>query len=64
MSGISAPELIVILVIALIVLGAATAHPGKLPPLDSAQDKGIRDFRNVLEGADEDLTKIEEKRDS
>jgi len=56
--GIGAPELIVILVIALIVFG-----PGKLPEIGSALGKGVRDFRNAFEGADEDLKRIDEKQE-
>ena len=48
MFGIGFPELIVILVIALVVFG-----PGKLPELGSALGKGIRDFRHAFEGKDE-----------
>ena len=48
MFGIGFPELIVILVIALVVFG-----PGKLPELGSALGKGIRDFRHAFEGEDE-----------
>ena len=56
MFGIGAPELVVILVIALIVFG-----PGKLPEIGSALGKGVRDFRKAFEGADEDLKKIDEE---
>jgi sec-independent protein translocase protein TatA len=44
MFGMGAPELIVILVVALLVFG-----PGKLPEIGSALGKGIRDFRKALE---------------
>jgi sec-independent protein translocase protein TatA len=40
--NIGAPELIIILVIALVVLG-----PGKLPEVGSALGKGIREFRKA-----------------
>ncbi len=40
MFGIGAPELVVILIIALVVFG-----PGKLPEIGSALGKGIRDFK-------------------
>ena len=40
--NIGAPELIIILVIALLVLG-----PGKLPEVGSALGKGIREFRKA-----------------
>ena len=56
MFGIGAPELVVILVIALVVFG-----PGKLPEIGSALGKGVRDFRKAFEGADEDLKKIDEE---
>jgi sec-independent protein translocase protein TatA len=44
MFGLGAPELIVILVVALLIFG-----PGKLPEIGSALGKGIRDFRKALE---------------
>ncbi len=40
--NLGAPELIIILVIALVVLG-----PGKLPEVGSALGKGIREFRKA-----------------
>ena len=49
MFGIGFPELIVILVIALVVFG-----PGKLPEFGSALGKGIRDFRHAFEGKDDE----------
>lgn len=48
MFGIGFPELIVILVIALVVFG-----PGKLPELGNALGKGIRDFQRAFEGHDQ-----------
>ena len=48
MFGIGFPELIVILVIALVVFG-----PGKVPELGTALGKGIRDFRRAFEGQDQ-----------
>ena len=56
MFGIGVPELIVILVIALVVFG-----PGKLPEIGSALGKGIRDFKKSFEGGDDDLKKVEGK---
>ncbi len=53
MFGIGVPELIVIMVIALIVFG-----PGKLPEIGSALGKGIRDFKKAFEGAEEELKKV------
>jgi sec-independent protein translocase protein TatA len=47
------PELVVILVVALLVFG-----PGKLPEIGSALGKGIRDFRKAFEGGE---PKIEEQ---
>jgi sec-independent protein translocase protein TatA len=50
MFGLGAPELIVILVVALLIFG-----PGKLPEIGGALGRGIRDFRKALEnkGGDE-----------
>ena len=45
MFGIGVPELVVIMVIALVVFG-----PGKLPEIGSALGKGIRDFKKGFEG--------------
>ena len=42
MPNIGAPELIIILVIALLVLG-----PGKLPEVGASLGKGIREFRKA-----------------
>lgn len=51
MFGLGFPELIVILVIALLVFG-----PGKLPDLGKFLGKSLRDFRDALEhhGDDEE----------
>jgi sec-independent protein translocase protein TatA len=58
MFGIGVPEVLVILVVALIIFG-----PGKLPEIGGALGKGIRDFRKSLSGADEaDETAEERKR--
>jgi len=48
MFGIGFPELIVIMVIALVVFG-----PGKLPEIGSALGHSIRDFKKAFEGKDE-----------
>jgi len=53
MFGIGVPELIVIMVIALVIFG-----PGKLPEIGSALGKGIRDFKKAFEGADDELKKV------
>lgn len=44
MFGLGAPELIVILVVALLVFG-----PGKLPEIGGALGKGIKDFKKAIE---------------
>lgn len=44
MFGLGAPELIVILVVAVLIFG-----PGKLPEIGGALGRGIRDFRKALE---------------
>jgi sec-independent protein translocase protein TatA len=48
MFGIGFPELVVILVVALLVFG-----PGKLPEIGSALGQGLRDFRRAFEGHDQ-----------
>jgi len=48
MPNVGAPELIVILVIALIVLG-----PKRLPEVGRSVGKGMREFRESLAGNDE-----------
>ncbi len=53
MFGLGIPELVVILVIALIIFG-----PGRLPEIGGALGRGIRDFRKSFEGADEELKKV------
>ncbi len=53
MFGLGVPELIVILVVALIIFG-----PGKLPEIGSALGKGIRDFRKAMEGGDKETEAI------
>jgi sec-independent protein translocase protein TatA len=56
MFGIGVPELIVILVIALVIFG-----PGKLPEIGSALGKGIRDFKKAFEGGEEEIKKVDQK---
>jgi len=47
--GIGAPELILILVIALILFG-----PGKLPEIGRALGRGVRDFKEAVSGLSDD----------
>jgi sec-independent protein translocase protein TatA len=47
MLGLGAPELIIILIVALVIFG-----PGRLPEIGGALGKGIRDFRKSLESKD------------
>jgi sec-independent protein translocase protein TatA len=49
MPGVGFPELLVILVIALIVLG-----PKKLPEAGRAMGKGMREFKDSLSGISDD----------
>jgi len=49
MPNVGAPELIIILVIALIVLG-----PKKLPEVGRSVGKGMREFKDSLAGNDHD----------
>jgi len=49
MPGVGFPELLVILVIALIVLG-----PKKLPEAGRAMGKGMREFKDSLNGTHDD----------
>ena len=49
MPNITLPEVLVILVIALIVFG-----PKRVPELGRAVGKGIREFRNAVSGDSED----------
>jgi sec-independent protein translocase protein TatA len=58
MFGLGAPELIVILVVALLVFG-----PGKLPEIGAALGKGIKDFRKALENKSGDGAAEAEKPD-
>jgi sec-independent protein translocase protein TatA len=48
MPGIGVPELLVILVIALIVLG-----PKKLPEAGRAMGKGMREFKDSINGVND-----------
>ncbi len=59
MFGIGVPELIVILVIALVIFG-----PGKLPEIGSALGKGFRDFKKAFDGTEDEVKKVEAKADT
>lgn len=54
MFGIGVPELLIIMVVALLIFG-----PGKLPEIGGALGKGIRDFRKAFEGRDEEVKKVD-----
>ena len=49
MFGIGMPELIIIMVILLLVVG-----PGKLPQLGASLGGALRGFRNAADGVDEE----------
>ena len=59
MFGLGVPELMVILVIALVVFG-----PSKLPQIGSGLGKAIRDFKKGVTGGEEDEAEKEAKKDS
>jgi sec-independent protein translocase protein TatA len=59
MFGLGVPELMVILVIALVVFG-----PSKLPQIGSGLGKAIRDFKKGVTGGEEDEADKEAKKDS
>jgi sec-independent protein translocase protein TatA len=48
--GTGLPELLVIMVVALVVFG-----PGRLPEVGSALGKGIRDFKKAFGGVEDEL---------
>ncbi len=59
MFGLGLPELMVILVIALVIFG-----PSKLPQIGSGLGKAIRDFKKGVTGSeDEEDDNKEEKKD-
>ena len=59
MFGLGVPELMVILVIALVIFG-----PSKLPQIGSGLGKAIRDFKKGVTGGDDDEVEKETKKDS
>ena len=60
MFGLGVPELMVILVIALVIFG-----PSKLPQIGSGLGKAIRDFKKgVTGGADDEEADKDAKKDS
>jgi sec-independent protein translocase protein TatA len=58
MFGLGVPELMVILVIALVIFG-----PSKLPQIGSGLGKAIRDFKKGVTGNEDDETNKETKKD-
>jgi sec-independent protein translocase protein TatA len=59
MFGLGVPELMVILVIALVIFG-----PSKLPQIGSGLGKAIRDFKKGVTGGDDDETNKETKKEN
>jgi sec-independent protein translocase protein TatA len=59
MFGLGVPELMVILVIALVVFG-----PSKLPQIGSGLGKAIRDFKKGVTGGDDEESDKETKKES
>ena len=59
MFGIGVPELIIIMVVALVIFG-----PGRLPEIGGALGRGIRDFRKGFEGREEAVKKVENAPDA
>ena len=53
MFGIGIPELVIILVIALLIFG-----PGKLPEIGGALGRGIRDFKKGFDGSEDEVKKV------
>lgn len=58
MFGLGVPELMVILVIALVIFG-----PSKLPQIGSGLGKAIRDFKKGVTGGDDDDAGKENKKE-
>lgn len=59
MFGLGVPELMVILVIALVIFG-----PSKLPQIGSGLGKAIRDFKKGVTGGDDDEASKDTKKES
>ena len=59
MFGLGVPELMVILVIALVIFG-----PSKLPQIGSGLGKAIRDFKKGVTGVEDDDSDKEPKKDT
>jgi len=49
MFGLGVPELVVILVVALLIFG-----PGRLPEIGGALGRGIRDFKRGFDGSEDE----------
>jgi len=58
MFGLGVPELMVILVIALVIFG-----PSKLPQIGSGLGKAIRDFKKGVTGGEDDETEKDGKKE-
>lgn len=58
MFGLGVPELMVILVIALVIFG-----PSKLPQIGSGLGKAIRDFKKGVTSSEDDDANKDEKKD-
>ncbi|MCK6553744.1 twin-arginine translocase TatA/TatE family subunit [Candidatus Binatia bacterium] len=59
MFGLGVPELVIILVVALLIFG-----PGRLPEIGGAIGRGIRDFRKAFESKDEEPKKVDSNPDA
>ena len=59
MFGLGVPELMVILVIALVIFG-----PSKLPQIGSGLGKAIRDFKKGVTGGEDEETSKDPKKDN
>ena len=59
MFGLGVPELMVILVIALVIFG-----PSKLPQIGSGLGKAIRDFKKGVTGGDADEASKDAKKEN